>query len=48
MACTFVNNLIDERCWKVVFATCVIEKMKVHADADNALFFINRYRIGNP
>jgi hypothetical protein len=45
MACTVVDNLIDEGCWKVVFGTCVIEITKVRADVDNALFFINGYRV---
>jgi hypothetical protein len=45
MAYTVVDNLIDERHWKVVFGTCVIEIVKVCADADSALFFINGYRV---
>jgi hypothetical protein len=48
VACAVVDNLIDERCWKVVFGTCVIEIMKFRADTDSALFFINGYRVGNP
>ena len=43
-----VDNLIDERCWKVVFWACVIEIVKVCADANSALFFVYGYRIGNP
>ena len=43
-----VDNLIDERSWKVVFGTCVIEIMKVCANADSAMFFVNGYRVGNP
>jgi hypothetical protein len=48
MADAVVDNLIDERRWKVVFGTCVIEIMKVRANADSALFFVNGYRVGNP
>jgi hypothetical protein len=48
MACAVVGNLIDERRWKVVFGTCVIEIEKVRANVDSALFFVNKYRFGNP
>jgi hypothetical protein len=48
MAGAVVDNLIDERCWKVVFGTCVIEIVKVGANADSALFFVDGYRVGNP
>jgi hypothetical protein len=48
MAYVVIDNLINERCWKVVFGTCVIEIAKVRADADSALFFVNGYRVGNP
>jgi hypothetical protein len=48
MACTVVDNIIDERCWKVVFGTGVIEIAKVCAYPDSALFFVNEYRVGNP
>jgi hypothetical protein len=48
MAYTVVDNLIDERHWKVVFGTSVIEIMKVHAYIDSALFFVNGYRVGDP
>jgi hypothetical protein len=43
-----VDNLIDERRWKVVFGTCVIEITKVCENADSALFFVDGYRVGNP
>jgi hypothetical protein len=43
-----VDNLIDERRWKVVFGTCVIEIVKVCENEDSALFFVNGYRVGNP
>jgi hypothetical protein len=43
-----VDNLINERHWKVVLGTCVIEIVKVCAHADSALFFVDGYRVGNP
>jgi hypothetical protein len=48
VAYVVVDNLIDERCWKVVFGTCVIKIMRFRVDMDSALFFINGYRFGNP
>ena len=48
VAGTVVDNLIDERCWKVVFGTCIIEIVKVGANVDSALFFVDGYRVGNP
>ena len=48
MAGAVVDNLIDERCWEVVFWTCVIEITKVGANANGALFFVDGYRVGNP
>jgi hypothetical protein len=43
-----VNDLIDERHWKVFLGTCMIEIVKFCANADSALFFVNEYRVGNP
>jgi hypothetical protein len=43
-----VDNLMDERRRKVVFGTCVIEIVKVYANMDSALFFVDGYRVGNP
>ena len=48
MASTVVDNLIDERRWKVIFGTYVIEIAKVGANANSALFFVDKYRVGNP
>jgi hypothetical protein len=48
VASAVVDNVIDERRWKVVFGTCVIEIAKVYANADSALFFVDGYRVGNP
>ena len=48
MACVVVDNLIDERRWKVVFGTGVVEIAKVRAYTDSALFFVNGDRVGDP
>jgi hypothetical protein len=48
MADAVIDNLIDERRWKVVFGTCMIQIAKVCANMDSALFFVNGYRVGNP
>jgi hypothetical protein len=48
MASVVVDNLVDERRREVVFGTCVIEIVKVGANADRSLFFVDRYRVGNP
>jgi hypothetical protein len=48
MAGAVVDNFIDERRWKVVFGTCVIEIVKVCVNTDSALFFVDEYRVGNP
>jgi hypothetical protein len=48
MADTVIDNLIDERRWKVVFGTCIIEITKFGANMDSALFFVDGYRFGNP
>jgi hypothetical protein len=48
VAYVVVDNLIDERHWKVVFGTGVTEIAKVRAYTDNALSFVNGYRVGNP
>jgi hypothetical protein len=48
VAGAIIDNLIDERRWKVVFWTCVIEIVKVGANVDGALFFVDGYRVRNP
>ena len=45
---TVINNLVDERGWKVVFGTSVVEITKVCADANNAMFLVNGDRVGDP
>jgi hypothetical protein len=41
VANTIINNLVDERGWKVVFWTSMVEIVKVCADANSALVFVN-------
>jgi hypothetical protein len=48
VASAVIDDLIDEGHWKVVFGACIIEIAKVCADADSELFFVDRYRVGNP
>jgi len=45
---TVIDNLVDERGWKVVFGTSMVEIMKVGADTNNAIFFVNKDGVGNP
>jgi hypothetical protein len=48
VAGTIVDNLINERRWKVVLGTSVVEIAKVGANTDRSLFFVDGYRVGNP
>jgi hypothetical protein len=48
MANIVIDDLVNERCWEVVFGTSVIEIMKVNADTNGALFFVNRDKVGGP
>jgi hypothetical protein len=48
MACTIINNLVDERCGEVVFGTSMIEITRVDADMNSPLFFVNRDGFGDP
>jgi hypothetical protein len=48
MVGTVIDGLVDERGWKFVFGTGVVEIAKVGADVNNALFFVNGDRVGNP
>jgi hypothetical protein len=45
---TIINNLVNKRGWEVVLGTSMVEIVKVDADANNALFFVNRDGVGNP
>jgi hypothetical protein len=48
MADTVINNLVDERGWKFVFGTSMVEIMKFCADVNSALFFFNGDGVGYP
>jgi hypothetical protein len=48
MADAIVDNLVDERRREVVLGTCIIEIVKVGANMDRSLFFVDGYRVGNP
>jgi hypothetical protein len=48
VASIVIDNLVDERNWKVVFGTNMVEIMKVGADMNNTLFFVNGDGVGNP
>jgi hypothetical protein len=43
-----IDNLVDERGWKVFFGTTMVEITKVDANVNSALFFVNVDGIGNP
>jgi hypothetical protein len=48
VACTVIDNLVNERHWRIVFRTSMIEILKVGADTNNALFFVNKDGVGDP
>jgi hypothetical protein len=48
MADTIIDNLVDERGWKVVFGTSMVEIVKVSADMNSALFLVNGDGVGDP
>jgi hypothetical protein len=45
---TVIDNLVDERGWEVVFGTSMVEIVKVGADVNSALFFVNGDGVGDP
>ena len=48
MVDTIIDDLVDERGWKVVFGTSMVEIAKVCANMNNALFFVNGDGVGDP
>jgi hypothetical protein len=48
VADTILNNLVDERGWKVVFGTSMVEITKVGVDTNSSLFFVNGDGVGDP
>jgi hypothetical protein len=47
VADTIIDDLVDERGWKFVFGTSVVEITKVYADVNSALFFVNGDGVGD-
>jgi hypothetical protein len=42
---TFINDLVDEWCWKIIFGTCLAQITEIGTYTNRALFFIDRHRI---
>jgi hypothetical protein len=42
---TFINDLVNEWCWKIIFGTCLVQIMEIGTYTNRALLFINRHRI---
>jgi hypothetical protein len=40
VACKIIDNLVDERVWKVVFGKSMVEIMKVSVDMNSAWIFL--------
>ena len=47
MAITRINHMVDERCGKVVFGTCLIQILIIDTYFYGALLFIHRDRVGH-
>jgi hypothetical protein len=45
---TIIDYLVDERGWEVVFGTSMVEVMKVCADMNSSMFFVNGDGVGDP
>ena len=43
-----IDDLVDERGWEVVLGTNMVEIVKVYADGNGSLFFVNGDRVGDP
>jgi hypothetical protein len=48
MVGTIIDDLVDERGWEVVFGTSMVEIVKVCADVNSSLFFVNGDGVGDP
>jgi hypothetical protein len=42
---TFIDYLVDERCWKIIFGTCLVQITEIGTYTNRALFFIDWHRI---
>jgi hypothetical protein len=45
---TFINDLVDERCWKIIFGTFLVQIMEIGTYTNRAIFFIDWHRIRHP
>jgi hypothetical protein len=43
--CTFINDMVDERCGEIIFGTCLVQIMEVGTNMNRAFLFIDRHRI---
>jgi hypothetical protein len=48
MVSTIIDNLVDERGWKVVFGTSMVEIAKVSENVSSSLFLVNKDKVGDP
>ena len=46
--CTFINDLVDEQCGKIIFGTSLFQIMEVGTYTNRALFFIDRHGVWHP
>ena len=42
---TFINDLVNEWCWKIIFGTCLVQITKIGTYMNRALFFIDRHGV---
>jgi hypothetical protein len=42
---TFINDLVDEWCGKIIFGTCLIQITEVGTYTNRAVFFIDRHGV---
>jgi len=48
MVGTIIDNLVNERGWKVVFGICMVDIMKFGANTNSAMFFVNEGEVLDP
>jgi hypothetical protein len=42
---TFINDLVDDWCWKIIFGTCLVQITEIDTYTNRALFFIDQHRV---
>jgi hypothetical protein len=42
---TFINDLVNEWGWKIIFWTCLVQIMEIGTYTNRALFFIDRHGV---